>query len=356
MKNHPPTKAELRESFKNIRDTPDGLQEEYDIAREAERLNIPVDEYRRYYELRRERSFIQHLPPKGWNPIEWGKYIAWRLIFQQPTLLWKSILKNKAIIGSTLTAVPLIIGVGRYVWDAPQREKQAHYQAWQIINSAKTLEGSSAGRIDALQDLVKDDVSLERIDIRNAQLGSIKLPNANLSEAKLNKANLNNANLSEAKLNNANLNNANLSEAKLNNAKLNNAKLVYADLSGVKLHGAEIGSADLSEAKLNNAHLNGANLNGANLNHASLIGSELIFTNLMDADLSSADLNGANLTSADLSGANLVEAKNINIEQVKKANNWQKACYDPEWRQKLELPKNPGCEKNEKLDLSDFSR
>jgi BTB/POZ domain-containing protein KCTD9 len=232
MMNHHPTKAEIRESFKNIRNTPDRLQLEYDIAKEAKKLNIPVDEYRRYYELRGEISFIQWVPPNGLNPIEWGKYIWW-VTFRQVPSWFRFILKNGTIFGAIITAGPIIMGVGRYFLDAPQREKQARYQAWQIINSAKLNEGSSAGRIEALQDLVKDNVSLERLDISNAQLSNIKLPNAQLNNAKLNNANLNNANLAGAKLRSANL----------VGAKLVFANLRGADFTGAKLHGAEIGDA-----------------------------------------------------------------------------------------------------------------
>ncbi|MFM9157949.1 MAG: hypothetical protein ACKOPK_08510, partial [Dolichospermum sp.] len=40
--------------------------------------------------------------------------------------------------------------------------------------------------------------------------------------------------------------------------------------------------------------------------------------------------------------ANFIEAKNLTPEQVKSAKNWEKACYDPELRRKLNLPpENP---------------
>ncbi|MFM5999270.1 MAG: hypothetical protein ACKPE1_18835 [Dolichospermum sp.] len=40
--------------------------------------------------------------------------------------------------------------------------------------------------------------------------------------------------------------------------------------------------------------------------------------------------------------ADFMGAKNLTPEQVKSAKNWEKACYDPELRRKLNLPpENP---------------
>jgi BTB/POZ domain-containing protein KCTD9 len=281
-------KAEIRASFKNIKNTPDRLQEESDIAREAKRLRIPVDEYRRYYELRKEKSFIQELPPKGFHPFEWGKYLFWWLIFQKLPLSWRAILKNTAIIGATITAVSTVTGAVQYVRDTPQRQKQAHYEAWKIINSAKVNEGSSAGRVDALEELVKDNVSLERLDVSNAHLSSIKL----------------------------------------SNAKLSTAKLKDADLTKAKLKDADLTKADLTKADLTKADLTKADLKGANLVFAKLNG-----TNLEGADISGADIGGASFD----------KATNITPEQIKKALYWQEACYDSGLLKKLEISQSPLC-------------
>lgn len=50
----------------------------------------------------------------------------------------------------------------------------------------------------------------------------------------------------------------------------------------------------------------------------------------------------ADLSNADLSNANLIKAIGITPEQIKKAENWQQACYDRAFRKKLGLPsQNP---------------
>jgi BTB/POZ domain-containing protein KCTD9 len=224
MTNHHPTKAELRASFKNISDTPDRLQHEYDMTREAKRLDIPVDEYRRYYDLRGHESFIEELPKTKLND---------RVMWWVKQLSWKFIVKHRSTIGAIAGALPVITGAAQYVSEGQQRTKQAQYQAWQIINSAKVEESSSAGRILALQDLVKYDVNLARVDVRNAHLVGIQLSNAKLNEAQLN--------------------NVNFNKAKLNNANLAGAKLIFAKFSGADLDGANLTGADLGYAKLDGA-------------------------------------------------------------------------------------------------------
>jgi BTB/POZ domain-containing protein KCTD9 len=272
MTNHHPTKAELRDSFKNISNTHDRLQHEYDLVREAKTLRIPVDEYRGYYELRGEISFIDELP-REWSPIKWGKYMFSRL------LTLRKPLKYGTIFGSVLaTGGPMIWGIARYIYEAPQREKQAYYQAWQIINSVRPGEASDSGRTEALQDLVQRKFPLKHLNITNAQLGDIQLPKANLNQANLNSVNLVGANLEGAALIFTNLSNANLSSAKLSGAII------------------------------------------------------------------SADLSGVNLSGTDLGGAHLEGATNINPEQIKKARNWQEACYDPDLLQKLKISQNPQCD------------
>ncbi|MEO0936071.1 MAG: pentapeptide repeat-containing protein, partial [Cyanobacteria bacterium J06641_2] len=55
------------------------------------------------------------------------------------------------------------------------------------------------------------------------------------------------------------------------------------------------------------------------------------------ARLRLARVKSANLNNADLSHANLRNAINLTVEQVKAANNWDKAEYDPEFKQELGL-------------------
>lgn len=141
-------------------------------------------------------------------------------------------------IATAIAAISLVLGASQV---AEQQKKQAHYQAWQVINSAQGKKGSG-GRIEALQNLNKEGVSL----------------------------------------------------------------------AGVNLDKADLAGIDLANASLPGASLQSANLQGANL-------------------------RGANLQGADIAGANFRAARNLSVEQIKSAKNWQKASYDRKLGTKLGL-------------------
>ena len=173
-------------------------------------------------------------------------------------------------------------------------------------------------------------VSLDKVNLENAQLIDSNFANANLSgvnftNAKLRNSALVNTDLSYAKLLGAELRNANLNQADLTFARLNNADLRGADLSRAKLSNADLTGAKLDQktillfatldkVNLENAQLIGsnlanANLSGVNFSNAKLINSTLINTDLSYARLNNADLRGADLSRAKLSNADLTGAK-----------------------------------------------
>jgi hypothetical protein len=158
----------------------------------------------------------------------------------------------------------IIVAVIFYFAESRDRQKAKHYQAWQVINSAQGKPGSG-GRIDALQDLHKDGVSLDGVDISNANLDELNLVNAMLNNANLSGADLYKANLSVAYLIRANLTSANLDYANLSDTFFDYANLFGADLSGAYLLSATLPRANLNNANLSRADFRLANLSGANL-------------------------------------------------------------------------------------------
>lgn len=70
---------------------------------------------------------------------------------------------------------------------------------------------------------------------------------------------------------------------------------------------------------------------GCDLRDADLQGA-----NLKGADLKGADLKSTNLQGADLDDADLTKAKNLTTDQVKQAENWNKAKYDPAFKKLLD--------------------
>ena len=122
---------------------------------------------------------------------------------------------------------------------------------------------------------------------------------------------------------------------------LEGANLYRANLSGAYLSGANLSVANLSGANLDRAELSVANLYRANLSGANLSDANLDRANLIDANLIGANLIGANLDRTNLDRANLINAENLTPEQVKQAQNWEKAKYDEEFRALLGLPPEP---------------
>ncbi|MCC5666505.1 pentapeptide repeat-containing protein [Nostoc sp. CHAB 5784] len=233
---------------------------------------------------------------------------------------------------------------------------------------------------------------LNGTDLSSAHLTSAKLSGAYLSSAYLSSAYLSGANLTSAKLSGANLSSAKLNGTDLKGADLSGANLSSAYLSSVNLSGANLSRAKLSSINLSDANLSRANLSAAiytkqtefppnfnlddkqmyligpnaNLKDADLKGALLYYEDLQHADLSNAKLNYANLgianlsdaklSNADFSNADLSDAKfggadisytnfkgakNLTLQQVKSAKNWDKAKYDKDFRAKLGLPPEP---------------
>ena len=106
--------------------------------------------------------------------------------------------------------------------EAGDRKKQKHYQAWQVINTAQG-KGGNGGRIDALQELNADRVSLTGVDIAGAFLQGLQLRRANLVRAKMAAADVRGSDLEEC----------DLQFADLQSANFRNGSLQFADDSGV---------------------------------------------------------------------------------------------------------------------------
>ncbi|MDZ8136122.1 MAG: pentapeptide repeat-containing protein [Nostoc sp. DedQUE04] len=216
----------------------------------------------------------------------------------------------------------------------------------------------------ALQQLVKNGVSLANINLSGANLRGLKLSfydsfadlsGANLSEANLSDADLSGANLSESNLYKTNLSNTDLSGVNFRNSNLKKANFSGANIDiylgfiwdktsrNADLRNADLRNADFSNAKLIRADLRmtdfrGANLKRADLKHSfynkdtrfpekfnpanqqmylivpgsNLKNSDFYYANLSLVNLSHANLSRANLYSADLSRANL---SHVNLKE-----------------------------------------
>lgn len=258
-----------------------------------------------------------HCAPRGPTGLRrsWAPLVVFAiLLFLISVVIQTGRLNNSALVSlanvaqvfqgvvGLLTLAPIVWAVVCYRQVAENQRKAKHYQAWQAISHAQGKPGSG-GRIDALQDLARDGVSLDGVDL------SGRTPDANGG-----------AYLAGLQLPGASLRRANFPGAGLDDANLSGAILWWADFSHAVLFRANLAGADLEGANLSSAFLWEANLSGAELKDASLSGAKLRKANLSCASLWQADLSGADLKEADLTGA-----YNAAREQILSAMDWRGA-------------------------------
>jgi uncharacterized protein YjbI with pentapeptide repeats len=166
----------------------------------------------------------------------------------------------------------ILLGVILYFAESGDREKQKHYQAWQVINTAQG-KGGSGGRKEALQELVADRVDLVGVDVSDAFLMGVQLPRANLARANLRGADLRMALFDQANLEYADLSSANIRNGSLVGANIGYAMFADSDLNGCNLTDANCEDSDFSRADLRNCELKNLKWKGINeVKFANLFG------------------------------------------------------------------------------------
>lgn len=265
--NEPDQLKHVRSSFDSIYEGPNELYHEFTLQQAAARLGLTVDDYKKLYDLR-DSEPLPPYPKASWK-LAMGAWRGW----------WRSLSKRKrralilgyvrkwgykAIQGGTLLA--FLAAAVHYLVTIPERAKatrdqvrQSHYLAWQTINLAAS-QPASGGRIEALEALVRDHVSLLRIQAEGAVLTGIDLHRANMAQSNFKGALLGGANLQETVMGGSDL----------EGAYFGIAKLQYALLPGSNLAGANFMSADMRHAYLRGAELRGAGFTNTNLTSASL--------------------------------------------------------------------------------------
>jgi len=202
-------------------------------------------------EYPRPKPWPEHAVAAPASP--WKKMLfKWDWRFQWVAhYLSRAALLDVAVNLGKLSALVAIIS---YIYEYPDRIKQKHYQAWQVINTAQG-KGGSGGRIEALQELNEDHQDLVGVNVSEAFMQGIRLHKAVLSRADFHASDLRDAVLERSHLENAelaytNFRRANLRETLLQGANLSQADLVDADLSGAHLDGADLEGADLRNTSL----------------------------------------------------------------------------------------------------------
>ena len=242
--------------------------------------------------------------PRWLHPFLWLEWLTEWIVHWLSRWAFIDLVKLIAGLSIVWAAIDYVTSGAERGRAREDQRKAKHYQAWQAINTARGQSGSG-GRIDALEDLNRDGVSLASVDLSSAWMRGIRLPAANLMAA-----GMESATLIEADLRDANLFGASLKGANLTKANLRNAVLVGADLRKAMLLGADLRGAKLTGAKLDDSVLFFADLREAYLVRATLTGANLDLANLRSANLSEANFRAASFGGADLQGAILDKAVN----------------------------------------------
>ncbi|MBV9302974.1 MAG: pentapeptide repeat-containing protein [Acidobacteriaceae bacterium] len=202
---------------------------------------------------------VQRSKPKNWAEYRSLVRSDWTLPFLAFEWGWEWVawaLSNWAFIEvlDRLGSFSVLVAVIFYFVGANARIRQAHYQAWQVINTAQG-KGGSGGRIEALEQLNRDHVSLIGVDVSGAFLQHVQLNGARLS-----RCNLNSADLRESSFQNADLEDSDLRSTNFRNGNLEGAILRRSDLD----------ASDFSEANLSKADLTGTDLSDADFRYTDL--------------------------------------------------------------------------------------
>lgn len=153
-----------------------------------------------------------------------------------------------------LGSFSVLIAVIFYFAESGDRLKQKHYQAWQVINTAQG-KGGSGGRIEALQELNADGISLIGVKVSGAFLQGVQLRRARLIRSDFSSADVRNSDFALADFSDANLRSANFRQSNLRGATFHGAELSEADLVGTDLEGSDLSVAALVDADLSHAKL-----------------------------------------------------------------------------------------------------
>jgi hypothetical protein len=225
---------------------------------------------------------LDHERPKPWRQLRGAILRRWFVpfVFIDWLIQWAAYALSRFSLLELLEycgSFSILFAVILYFVEAPQRQKMRHYQAWQLINSAQGNTGNG-GRVDALEDLNNDHVSLVNINVTDAALEGLELPNADLRRA---------------------------------------------IMHGVDLKDSKFIGADLESSLLNESNFYSADLSGTNLSDCNMTGAYLMGAALRNANLSHVNFDGADLTSADLTGItnwkSITHFKGTNIHAIRSA-------------------------------------
>lgn len=136
-----------------------------------------------------------------------------------------------SIVADSFSALALVIAAFFWLIGGPERHSVAVNSAWQAINSAHDPPGGNGGRIEALERLSREGISLRGVSVPNAYLEGIDLSGSDLAGSHFGGTRLAGARFHRAALQYAHFEHAHLQEARFNGAKARYASFANAFLN-----------------------------------------------------------------------------------------------------------------------------
>jgi uncharacterized protein YjbI with pentapeptide repeats len=209
-----------------------------------------------FYAMLRQRQLIR---PSTWPERRAQCQFLWTVPFAKLEwyLEWMAWALGNWVLLEVLEYLgtfSVLVAVIFYFAESGNRTRQRHYTAWAVINAAQG-KGGSGGRIEALEELNRDHVSLIGLDASLAFLQGVELPHAILSRCTFESADLRQSVFRSADLTFCNLQSANFRNTDFSHAQLADTNLSEADLNGVDLSAADLARANLTKTDLRNADL-----------------------------------------------------------------------------------------------------
>src|ERR1700757_868284 len=163
------------------------------------------------------RMHLRRKRPDSWEERRGRVKMAWAVPFwwiEYQTEWMAYLLSNWTFLEvlEYLSSFGVLVAVIFYFSESSDRLKQKHYQAWQVINSAEG-KGGNGGRIEALEELNADGVSLVGVNLSSAFLMGVRLPKGKLARANFDAADARDAEMAGANLRDASLRSANFQGA-----------------------------------------------------------------------------------------------------------------------------------------------
>jgi uncharacterized protein YjbI with pentapeptide repeats len=184
-------------------------------------------------------------------------------------------------VAETLGKLTVFFGILAFILEAPDRARQRHYQAWELLNLASGHAGE-AGRSIAFDVLVRDHQPMRNIDLKGATISELSLNGAQMPGAIFDETTLKNVDWSckvTVEMSRYWVPTLSLcSRTDLRGAKFYNNEITKVNFNGAILQFANFGNpvslqSIISDSVFDNANLEGITVDNTILQNNSFLNS-----------------------------------------------------------------------------------